>query len=831
MGSDYSAGFVKELQARFQKIGLYRPMRPQRYEVGDELVLDVTGLSEPTPARVRLVIDKFVGGGFAGQVYRVKLVDFVSGSVPGLEVGGSYAIKILIPPSGFAQVFRNALYFVGFQGAFQLQTNPAAARSGALWQRFIRRAAKLRFGDEQAVVNIHATFVDAKLGSCGEVSEWIEGRTWRLEVDARLDLLRRWCRGRKTDPALLGSPEYRAKREFMRSFVQLLHEVGAHEFARQYEWSTCKSQPNCLKRASSEPDPEKGLVAVDFRAGLALLPFLPMSPGDFKLILSGLGRGSLVQFDRGDLKQLQNFITDHPADFADMGSMFEELKACEETYRNSLPDLTHNHVRLLYSRKLWSTLLKSSVTGWKIRGLADESTAKRFETRKLKTLGFAALGVIPFLGRVLRRLWARPDWRKHYGAMATSPAYLWRALKGRAVEKAMDWYRTGRVDEARARRIAESPSRYLGHLPLSILPAGLHRFFSDPAYAKSRLSALLVRPFRLYFNAPLREQWLLDMVVEGRRKHILGEEDAKTIQSQLKEPYIQQYLKSLVVHMCLMPTTHIVNAIVVIYFLSTHRGMSAAQASAYAALITAAFQITPISPGSLARGLYVVYLMARDRNFKDYNVAVFLSFFKYIGYLAFPIQMTYRYPTLARFMAGHWATEAVHAVPVFGEGGALLERKVFDFFYNWPLTLRRRMNARAELRATMKPRYLHALGWTLLLGALFFALDAFYLHKHGMLPTLRKVWWATVSLPFVAGVAITLGAAGAALKRRIAAAALCGASVGLLYPVLSRALSHSGSDPIGVDSLWRLFLYTLFATLGALTMEMLMPEPEVPKPQ
>ncbi len=47
----------------------------------------------------------------------------------------------------------------------------------------------------------------------------------------------------------------------------------------------CKSQPNCLKRNGTKAD--SGLVAVDFRAGLALLPFLPMSPGDFKLIING----------------------------------------------------------------------------------------------------------------------------------------------------------------------------------------------------------------------------------------------------------------------------------------------------------------------------------------------------------------------------------------------------------------------------------------------------------------------------------------------------------------------------------------------------------------
>ena len=81
------------------------------------------------------------------------------------------------------------LFGIGFQGPFQLQTNQAAARAGALWQKFFRRGAKIRFGDEKTVVDIHATFTDPDLGSCGEISEWIEGRTWRLEVDDNLDAL------------------------------------------------------------------------------------------------------------------------------------------------------------------------------------------------------------------------------------------------------------------------------------------------------------------------------------------------------------------------------------------------------------------------------------------------------------------------------------------------------------------------------------------------------------------------------------------------------------------------------------------------------------------
>ena len=100
-------------------------------------------------------------------------------------------MKIMIPPSGFALLFRNLVYAIGFQAPFQLQTNPIAARCGALWQKFFRRGAKIRFGYE-AVNDIHVTFIDEQMGSCAELTDWVEGRTWKLEVDDHMDVLNRW---------------------------------------------------------------------------------------------------------------------------------------------------------------------------------------------------------------------------------------------------------------------------------------------------------------------------------------------------------------------------------------------------------------------------------------------------------------------------------------------------------------------------------------------------------------------------------------------------------------------------------------------------------------
>jgi len=100
--------------------------------------------------------------------------------------------------------------------------------------------------------------------------------------------------------------------------------------------------------------------------------------------------------------------------------------------------------------------------------------------------------------------------------------------------------------------------------------------------------------------------------------------------------------------------------------------------------------------------LYATGLALWKRDWKNYSVAVCLSYWKYIGYLGFPIQMVQSYPTLATFMAARWATHAIRIVPVFGEKGALLEHGVFNLFFNVPVSLRRQWRDEREGRARLR---------------------------------------------------------------------------------------------------------------------------------
>jgi len=454
--------------------------------------------------------------------------------------------------------------------------------------------------------------------------------------------------------------------------------------------------------------------------------------------------------------------------------------------------------------------------------LINEPCRKNLDNNKLSTLLFALLGLIPFIGRFFRRIWGQPFWRKHYLNMLTDWGYLQRSIRAKFIEKLIGWHRDERVSDLTARKMTRQIWRCIYHLPLSLLPAGFHKILTDWQHAKERLDYYLLRPVRLYFNNEQREQWLRDMVSEGKEKHLLNDDDAAVILSQIKEPYIQKYLKSLAVHVCTLPVTQVVSLLVAIIYIVMHPEMPRTQAYAMGIGIIALFQVVPISPGSLVRGLYVLYLVIRERNFKDYNIAVFLGFFKYIGYLAFPIQMTYRYPALARFMAGHWATEAVHVVPVFGERGALLEHKIFDLFYNWPLTIRNRMLQRSQLRSAMQPRYWHVALCAIAAMAIFVGVDLFYLKQSAGLPGLKQTWGFALAIPLICGAAVTLGAAGADIRQRIIGAVLCGVVVGVSSPIVSAAVvsgTQIGISQIAVNCLWRFFAFTIFSVIGVLVTE------------
>ncbi|UCG16216.1 MAG: hypothetical protein JSV19_13070 [Phycisphaerales bacterium] len=678
---------------------MIRPFRRRAYDPGDRLEYAITGVLPDNTGRVVAQVDRFVGGGFAGQVYRVKLTELHApdGPITGLIVGTPYAIKILTPPSAFARMFRDLLYFLAYQGRFGPQVNPAGVRVGVLWQKLIRRAGRLRLGDDSAVCDTYATFYDSDLHSFGEINEWIDGRIWKFEVDDQL--FGRWdFQGLPPDDH--NAAEYVHKKVFMQDLVGLLHEMGAPELARQYEWWTCKSQPNALKRLEAGPSPRAGLTAVDFRAGLALLPFAPMSPADVRLILQGLIRGRFVQFDRSDLRRFRRFIEGHREDFQDLQPVIGELLEQEPVYRASLPDVTRHHVRVITSAALRKSVKEGTITAWKNLGRLDHDHAVRLSKARVLFPLLFLVAMVPLLGRIVVKLWGHAQTREHAKRCVTSFRYLWRTLRGARIETLVVWHRQQRACDERIRKLVDRPVRYwIQRILFGLLPAKWHRFLTEPAYAKARIREAFGFAYMFVRVPSFREEWLLEQVDMGREEGMLTRAEAEKIAGQIKDPFIQKYLRCVAVHICTLPVTQIVSLAVALYVMATF-GKSWKESLAYALGVLAFFQVTPISPGSIVRGGFVVYLMIAERNVRNYYVAALVSFWKYIGYLGFPIQMVHRYPALARLMAGRWAKGLTHVVPVFGESGALLEHFVFDMCFNLPLTVQRGFKTR-PVRWTM----------------------------------------------------------------------------------------------------------------------------------
>jgi hypothetical protein len=181
-------------------------------------------------------------------------------------------------------------------------------------------------------------------------------------------------------------------------------------------------------------------------------------------------------------------------------------------------------------------------------------------------------------------------------------------------------------------------------------------------------------------------------------------------------------------------------------------------------------------------------------------------------------------------MASHWATEAVHIVPVFGERGALLEHWVFRLFYNWPLTIKRRMPKIAAIRAKIRPRYWHITLCTLVPAIILITTEFHYLNNLSRQPGLKDIWWLLIFIPLLAGVATTLWCKGAALWRRIIAATICGCLTGSLYTAVSiKLILNRGLEISDLMRYWALiiFAFSVLSTIGAIITELKLPDPEL----
>jgi hypothetical protein len=110
-------------------------------------------------------------------------------------------------------------------------------------------------------------------------------------------------------------------------------------------------------------------------------------------------------------------------------------------------------------------------------------------------------------------------------------------------------------------------------------------------------------------------------------------------------------------------------------------------------------------------------------------------------------------------------------------------------------------------------------------------LDGVFALTRGRAPVLNDVWWAAVWVPFIAGFAASAWSRRSKMSRRMAAGVMAGAFVGLGYGIVSlfvsplfAAVRAEAAVPITLDAaairiLWKVFIFSLMAIIGAFLAE------------
>ena len=108
--------------------------------------------------------------------------------------------------------------------------------------------------------------------------------------------------------------------------------------------------------------------------------------------------------------------------------------------------------------------------------------------------------------------------------------------------------------------------------------------------------------------------------------------------------------------------------------------------------------------------------------------------------------------------------------------------------------------------------------------------DFIYISNIKELPELKDIWWLIATVPLVCGSAVTLGCGGMALGKRIVTVALCGVMVGALYTAISVIMNYYSeltADNIIASGLWRVFIFTILSTIGAVITELKLSDPDL----
>lgn len=634
------------------------------------------------------------GSGFAGTVYQARLprktaIDFQVDPRPGAQPG-LLALKVLRPINPWKTALRDLFFFLSFQSSYAPRLRAAAVRSGLIWQAILRRAASIDLADPEAVARPLGYYWDAGLRAYVEIHEWVESRAARYgSVE--------WQPQHTTDasmassrPAPAQSSEMQRKRAFMRSIAWLCERTGALGLRRQYEWYTFVSQANVLLRSrdiNGGPPDRASFTAIDFRVGLAVPFFLPLSPVHLAYIWRGLSSGRLVFFDEVDFGRLEAYAAAHADVFAPLAGWIEQLKRDDEEYRRALPDLWHTWSRARRGDRRGPAIQAAILSDCQRLGRLSPRGASRCQRQPLFFLLYLLCGCLPILGGELQRLLGDETHRTHLRRILGDPPYRRATLHARQQVDVRTWQETGRIGAGHAAVLAGSLSNYwVERLAFGWLPARLQRLATDPAARRRLVQAWVGEPLRRLWDAAARQAWLDEILINQQERGVLPPEHAARLARQAQGAQSQAFLLDLGFILALEIFSKAVYLLLAVYGILQGNYLPLAAAA-----------LGPVPPSGLARALYAFLRLVAglaDRQLRSDRrllsarlVGLLVAPWRWVGNL-FPLLEMFAYaPQLSLLVADDFVSRLVRAIPVLGGRGKLLEYWAFQLIYGLPLAL------------------------------------------------------------------------------------------------------------------------------------------------
>lgn len=595
---------------------------PNHFKIGDKFPATIQPLAKKAATETVLIPFVRLGEGYAGQVYKVYDTQ--------TEVWENrwIVLKALRPESSQKQQARNLFFRLCFGGNFSPSIDESAVRFGLIWQTILRRGAKVLYDNEKMIPEPIGYFWSKEMRTFVEVHEWIDGKV-----------------------SIPNNPEKnQTKRKFMDDMVNLAEEMGAYQLSRQYKWWTMLAGANVLEKEDGS------FVAVDWRSGIALPFFLPLSPGDIPIIVRNLKKGHFVNFDYADYDRLNAFVVKCKEDFADLISLIEELPSLDKQYRENIKSAT--------------------IKDWKENLPLSDEIEEAVKNSKVGYNIHLFLEGIPIIGSWLHRFLGSETYQKHLGLILLNSDYRkqwFKTLKDHDIASWQQGYY--RITPQKAKELDQKDWLYLLHkVFFSHMPKSIHRLTDNKEFAYA--IRWLTTPFRVAFSTREQVIWLDDIIESGLFLRIIDDKQSKLFHKQALDKRMRGFVVDLAVATPLIELTTL-PVYPLVYILS---GGDAA--------ITAAVAASPITVSGILRCGYTLLKTLRDipeivKNKDKKHLASRLSGaaiapWSKIGTLFVPTQMSVYYPEMSWFLTTYFAIKAARKVPVYGVAGGALEYYAYE---------------------------------------------------------------------------------------------------------------------------------------------------------